>query len=145
MNTIDFRLRTVWGRESGVQAMTPRFQLLIARRGSLLNEHYDWVTFDEAQYERFKADTMADRRVVECVYDPDWITIEYPQGSDGHYDWEQPMPRRGGWRFERIREDKNLPNDERTVSSVELSAKDGVTQGELLHELGPMISPKPRA
>tara|TARA_B100000524_G_scaffold61636_1_gene28491 strand:- start:1811 stop:3022 length:1212 start_codon:yes stop_codon:yes gene_type:complete len=145
MNTIDFRLRTVWGRESGVQAMTPRFQLLIARRGSLLSEHYDWVTFDEAQYERFKADTMADRRVVECVYDPDWITIEYPQGSDGHYDWEQPMPRRGGWRFERIREDKNLPNDERTVSSVELSAKDGVTQGELLHELGPMISPKPRA
>ena len=49
--------------------------------------------------------------------------------------WDHPVPRRGGWRFERLREDKTLPNDIRTVKSVEKSAMDGVTQAELLTSL----------
>eukprot|EP00965_Chrysotila_dentata_P091674 3026377-Pleurochrysis_carterae.AAC.4 len=46
--------------------------------------------------------------------------------------WDNPIPRTGGWKCERIREDKNLPNDQRVVASVEQSARDGVKQAELM-------------
>ena len=40
--------------------------------------------------------------------------------------------RKGGWKYERFREDKELPNDIRTVHSVEKSAQDAVEMDELL-------------
>ena len=44
--------------------------------------------------------------------------------------------RLGGWKYERVREDKKLPNDMRSVESIKQSVRDGVTQPELLERLG---------
>ena len=52
---------------------------------------------------RFSRDTAADTRIIECVYDPEWVVTEYRDGDDT---WDVSRERRGGWKFERIREDK---------------------------------------
>ena len=59
-------------------------------------------------------------------------SLAYP---DDDPTWDSPIPRKGGWKCERIREDKNLPNDKRVVESVEQSARDGVTHAELMGKL----------
>jgi len=133
MNSIDFQLRAVWRKESSTGTFEPRFQIYIAHRGSLLSEAYSWITFTEEQQKRFANDAQSDRRIVECVYDPNWEVIEYDDDGDT---WDYPRAKMGGWRFERIRADKTLPNDQRTVFSVEQSAVDGVKQEELLETLG---------
>lgn len=46
------------------------------------------------------------------MYDPEWTTIEYDVDAKT---WDNSVERKGGWKFERIREDKNLPNDINTV------------------------------
>jgi hypothetical protein len=52
--------------------------------------------------------------------------------ADNDDTWDYPKVRKGGWKYERMREDKELPNDIRTVQSVEKSAQDGVQMDELL-------------
>lgn len=52
--------------------------------------------------------------------------------TDNDDTWDYPKLRKGGWKYERMREDKELPNDIRTVQSVEKSAQDGVQMDELL-------------
>jgi len=133
MNSVDFQVRTVWRNETGSPGPQPRFQIFIAQSGMLQSEPYDWITFSPKMQERFENDALADRRVIECVYDPEWETLTYPDDDD--VTWDNPVPRRGGWKYERMREDKTLPNDVKTVKSVEQSAKDGVTQEELLSRL----------
>jgi hypothetical protein len=72
------------------------------------------------------------------VYDPTWPHVWYepddakPEGKT----WDHGKQITGGWKFERIREDKKLPNDISTVKSVEVSVRDGITQPELLGALG---------
>lgn len=126
MNSIDFKLSRQWrGQEC-------RFRLNSAHKGSLMG--YDWITFSDEDYERFSNDMHADSRVVECVYDPNWVTYTYPS-KEGDQNWDNPVLRKGGWKFERIREDKKLPNDFSVVKSIEISVRDGVTGPQLLQSL----------
>ena len=134
MNSIDFRLQTRWRREAGKSAQQPRFVLLVATQTAL--EPYAWITFSERDFARFVADPKRDSRIIECVYDPSWQTIEYDPDDIREKTWDYPRVRLGGWKFERVREDKLLPNDIRTVKSILGSVQDGVTQPELLHRLG---------
>jgi hypothetical protein len=97
---------------------------------------YDWITFSDEDHTRFVRDSKADTRIIECVWDPNWTTIEYDPIDEREPSWDHPAARLGGWRFERIREDKKHPNDIRTVKSVEVSVRDGVTAVELLGQLG---------
>ncbi len=126
MNSIDFQLQTVWRRGE------PRFRLLMAQNGMLYDDPMDWITFSAEQQARFAKDRLAEQRVVECVWDPQWVTEAYDSDGDN---WDAPTMRVGGWRFERVREDKNLPNDIKTVLSVQRSARDGVRKEELLNAI----------
>jgi mRNA guanylyltransferase len=126
MNSVDFRLAAVWRREEG-QGLTPRFQLLVSDGGALA--FYAWIAFSPQDYQRFRYDPKCDERIVECVRDPNWVTIEY----DLTYPtWNRQRRSEGGWRFLRVREDKNEPNRLTTVQSVVRSIKDGVTKEEIL-------------
>ncbi|KAL1515643.1 hypothetical protein AB1Y20_002261 [Prymnesium parvum] len=127
MNSIDFKLCSEWRTESGYPS--PRFKIHVADRSSLME--YDWITLNDEDYRRFSRDPGADTRIIECVYDPEWVTKEYADGPT----WDVYRERKGGWKFERIREDKKLPNDIRTVESIKQSVADGVSGQELLETL----------
>lgn len=134
MNSVDFRLQTKWRREGDKPEPQPRFFLGVADRGTIVP--FCWITFSDKDFERFSCDPAADTRIIECVYDPTWHVVEYNTNDYEEKTWDNPEERQGGWRFERIREDKNLPNDARTVTSIQQSVKDGVTAPELLYSLG---------
>ena len=94
------------------------------------------------------------------MYDPKHETIMYDPDQEAEPTWDFPRVRLGGWKYERVREDKKLPNDIKTVESIkvsvrenvaltltpttdpsanltyQVSVRDGVTQSELLHRLG---------
>jgi len=126
MNSVDFRLAAVWRPEEG-QGLTPRFQLLVSDGGTLA--FYAWIAFSPADYQRFRYDPKCDERIVECVRDPNWVTIEY----DLTYPtWNRQRRSEGGWRFLRVREDKNEPNQLWTVQSVVRSIDDAVAKQEIL-------------
>lgn len=133
MNSVDFKLQTKWRREEGVPRPTARFFLCCATQGII--EPFCWITFSEADYARFSSDPLSDSRIIECVFDPAWHTVEYNPNDNEEQTWDHPRRTPGGWRYERIREDKLLPNDKNTVSSILSSVRDGVTATELLQRL----------
>ncbi len=137
MNSIDFKLCRRWRTQSGKTGLVPRFMLLVAQQTMTID--YDWITFSEEEHERFASDRLADTRIVECVFDPSWPTERFYPGEKPEDDrtWDHPVKMVGGWRFERVREDKKLPNDISTVRSIEVSVRDGVSGAELLHGLRP--------
>ena len=100
---------------------------------------YDWISFSEELHAKFSTDSRADERIIECVYDPSHETTIYDPDDNLESTWDHPKVRRdppGGWKYERMREDKNMPNDMRSVESIKQSVADGVTQSELLEQLG---------
>ena len=133
MNSVDFKLMCKWRREGDNPAPQPRFVLCVA--SSTLIEPYCWITFSDEDYERFSKDPLRDTRIVECVYDPTWHVYEYNPDDSQEPTWDNPVLTPGGWRFERIREDKKLPNDKSTVRSIQQSVRDGVSAPELLQTL----------
>jgi mRNA guanylyltransferase len=133
MNSIDFRISTKWRTEQGKSGPQPRFILMVADRATLVG--YDWITFSPEQQQRFANDTRADERIIECVYDPKHVTVCYEPEDEAEPTWDNPRERLGGWKYERVREDKRIPNDIRTVESIKQSVADGVTQNELLQRL----------
>ena len=139
MNSVDFRLMRKWRMEEGKSEPQPRFVLCVAKQTSI--EPFCWITLTEEEHERFAKDPKADTRIVECVFDPTWRTIEYNPDDHAEKTWNNPRHVPGGWRFERIREDKKLPNDFSTVQSIQVSVRDGVTAPELLHALGVRTTP----
>ena len=139
MNSIDFQLATEWRGEVGEPNPTPRFKLRIASNGVLQQEPFGWITFPPNgpySHDRFAADADADRRIVECVWDAELDCFEYAEGDPT---WDNPIICRGGWRCERVREDKDLPNDKRVVQSVQQSAQDGVTKEQLMGRLSQLV------
>ena len=131
---------------------------MVADKTTLID--YDWITFSDELHAKFAADSRADERIIECVYDPKHETIMYDPDQEAEPTWDFPRVRLGGWKYERVREDKKLPNDIKTVESIkvsvrenvaltltpttdpsanltyQVSVRDGVTQPELLHRLG---------
>ena len=134
MNSVDFKLMTKWRREGDNPRPQPRFVLCVASQG--IPEPYCWITFNDADLERFSKDPLRDTRILECVFDPTWHVDEFDPDDSLDPTWDHPTRRQGGWRFERIREDKNLPNDKGVVNSIKNSVRDGVTAPELLYTLG---------
>ena len=134
MNSIDFRLCTKWRMEAGRSGPQPRFQIMVADKATLVG--YDWITFSDEMHAHFAADAGADARIIECVFDAAHETITYNPDDDAETTWDYPKARQGGWKYERMREDKKLPNDMRSVESIKQSVRDGVTQPELLERLG---------
>lgn len=137
MNSVDFAYDENWKPESNDDPrLTPRFMLQLAKDGVL--KRFKWIHLDDADrfvIERARRTLQGRRRdahtIIECVWDPDKQVELYdpaaPTWQDAHYATET-----GGWRFERVRADKSMPNAESTVNSVIASIEDGVTKEELL-------------
>lgn len=125
MNSVDFRLAAQWRQEG--QRPTQRFQLMYTHRGVLVP--FGWIVFSPEDLQRFQNDREADNRIVECVYDPNWTTRFY---NSDNPTWDDYRDVRGGWRFLRVREDKNRPNERSVVDSVLQSIRDAVTKEQLL-------------
>ncbi|KAL1925302.1 uncharacterized protein VTP21DRAFT_185 [Calcarisporiella thermophila] len=116
-NTVDFKICIRWSRDR-----KPIFTLHSANRG--VHQFYDFFTPDPELAENWRT-SSPDGRIGEFLYDPEWPT----------YVWNDPDSpphiRKGGWRFTRYRDDKNLANDERVVKKILRSIADGVTREEL--------------
>jgi len=75
MNSIDFRIKTVWRSERDKPGPQPRFQIMVADKATLID--YDWISFSDELHAKFAADSRADERIIECVYDANHETIMY--------------------------------------------------------------------
>ncbi|KAK6588005.1 mRNA capping enzyme alpha subunit [Cryptosporidium xiaoi] len=71
-------------------------------------------------------------QIIECYYDENAVYSKPRKANDGTILWNQPpITMHGGWIVERVRTDKNSPNDIRTVNKVFESIRDGI-DSELL-------------
>lgn len=135
MNTVDFRLIIEWRQRQ------PRYQIQMAR--GAMNVFAGWLDPPEPDPEVDDEETLEKKRrqcrdlqtlngkIIECSFDHDWHTTTYEPGRD----WSNGMRYKGGWRYERPREDKNTPNDEGVVHKVMKSIKDNVSEEELVNAL----------
>ena len=128
MNTVDFKLRTEWRPEKGKSALQPRFQLLMGNHPGQ-SKHYGWIYFPDELRDRFANDRTADARIIECVWDKDYVTEAFELDAET---WDEPNITRGGWRFERLRPDKTEPNFVTTVENVWRTILEDVTKDDLL-------------
>jgi hypothetical protein len=133
-NSVDFALMACVSRET--PGLQHTFGIAHQRRGTI--RKYNRITLDaatKAMVDRGElvtvrdGDTSANGAVIECVWDLAWKTVV----SDGNGGAKE-LP--GGWRFERTRVDKKLPNAEKTVQRVKESIADNITIEELQDRLG---------
>ena len=68
--------------------------------------------------------------VIECVWDKAWRTVVPTKDPDN------PRVAQGGWRFERTRSDKRMPNAKKTVVLVKETIEDNISVEELSRRLG---------
>nr|CCA16912.1 conserved hypothetical protein [Albugo laibachii Nc14] len=134
------------------QLMTADFQLGVEWRGRpptagyklMLHDKrtpvfYDWITFSQEVNDYFRQDKKASARIIQCVYDSEWMTFvpspesktwdigdpEYNETSQGQ-GW-----RKGGWRFIRIVSDRNAPLERSLVTFVEQAFLEAIQMEEL--------------
>ncbi|GAB9465904.1 hypothetical protein Gpo141_00003291 [Globisporangium polare] len=117
----DFQLGVEWrGRPP-----KPGFKLVIHDKRTQV--FHDWLTFTPEEFETFRQDKKASSRIVECVYDPEWLTF-VPSHDKSTWDIGSPEFnstergqgwRKGGWRYARSRPDKAMPLERAYLSMVE--------------------------
>ncbi|KAI9289283.1 hypothetical protein BC943DRAFT_333658 [Umbelopsis sp. AD052] len=118
MNTVDFRIAVKWSKEH-----KPIYSLEVVAQGK------NYKPYDHLQLETETAlewkKSVPDGKIGEFRYDPEWnVTIVEPGYA--------PTKRKGGWRFVKFRDDKELANDEQVVKKILKSIQDGVTKEQLL-------------
>jgi hypothetical protein len=90
-------------------------------------------------FEAFRQDKKASSRIVECVYDPEWLTYipshdksTWDVGSaefnatDRGVGW-----RKGGWRFIRCRPDRGMPLERTFLAMVEKAIGEDIKLEEI--------------
>ncbi len=134
MNSIDFAFNdSLWLPESSERGPTPRFIIMIAQHGVLKEEA--WLELTSEEHARLNRERKGVKRnadvIIECVWDPTKPVRLYDRTQRT---WEAAYKETviGGWSFERVRADKDKPNEESTVKSVKDSIKDNVTKEELV-------------
>lgn len=75
-------------------------------------------------------------QILECYYDENAIYSKPVKSEDGNILWDKPLTTvQGGWIVERIRLDKNSPNDINTVNRVFESIRDGINSEVLINTI----------
>ncbi|RKO94015.1 hypothetical protein BDK51DRAFT_25725 [Blyttiomyces helicus] len=123
-NTVDFKIKLVLDKDRKrhyhltVLAPPPPGGTTAAN----LHAHvfYDHFSPDADLAERWR-NSSPDGRVGEFIYDPQKVTVVIENGYAAH-------EKNGGWNFLSFRDDKDCGNDEKTVASILLVLKDGVTK-----------------
>lgn len=95
MNSIDFKLMTKWRREGDKKTAQPRFVLCCSSNG--MPEPYGWITFSDEDFARFSEDPKKDSRILECVYDPNWQTVEYNPDDMRERTWSAISGSKSDW------------------------------------------------
>ncbi|KAL6059054.1 hypothetical protein QOT17_014463 [Balamuthia mandrillaris] len=124
INSVDFELKVEYrSRQRG-------YSLLAAER--LAKRFYAWITFTPEQKQMFDNDKQASGKIVECVWDPSWKTWIPAARAET---WDEGEWQAGGWRFLRIRDDKDLASDVSVIERIQRSRADNLESGELLSVL----------
>ncbi|EEA06259.1 mRNA capping enzyme, putative [Cryptosporidium muris RN66] len=75
-------------------------------------------------------------QILECFYDPNVVYYKPTKTHNGAIAWGEPLIAvQGGWVVERIRTDKNTPNDINTVNRVFESIRDGISSDVLINTI----------
>ncbi|KAG2186233.1 hypothetical protein INT43_002671 [Umbelopsis isabellina] len=122
LNTVDFRIAVKWSKEH-----KPIYSLEVVMQGKNF-KFYDHLQLEQETaldyLTRWKKN-VPDGLIGEFRYDPQWnVTIVEPGYA--------PTVRKGGWRFVKFRDDKELANDEQVVKKILKSIQDGITKEQLL-------------
>ncbi|KAI9022935.1 mRNA capping enzyme, catalytic domain-containing protein [Phycomyces nitens] len=118
LTTVDFRISARWSKEH-----KPMYGLEVLSHG-VTYKFYDHFQPEPTLAAEWK-NSLPDGRIAEFRYDSNWEVTIVEQGY-------APIPRKGGWRFVRFRDDKETANDENVVKKILSSIQDGVTQKQLL-------------
>jgi hypothetical protein len=120
LNTVDF---VIYSLQDIV------YTIYTFKRGQLF--FYDYFTPDEELKKHLEKHPISKEKytIIECRFDPDWDTLVL---KDENISRDNVTKRKGGWRFVRVRTDKNTPNDLGVVNKIIDSIKDDVKQEELV-------------
>ncbi|TDH67534.1 hypothetical protein CCR75_000049 [Bremia lactucae] len=133
MLSADFQLGVEWrGRPP-----KPGFKLMIHDKRTPI--YHDWITFTPDEFEAFRQDKKASSRIIECVYDPEWLTF-IP--SHDKSTWEAGNPdfnatelglgwRKGGWKFVQCRSDRDMPLESVCLATIEKAIGEDIKLDEI--------------
>ncbi|KAI9913589.1 hypothetical protein PsorP6_005313 [Peronosclerospora sorghi] len=155
----DFQLSVEWrGRPP-----KPGFKLMIHDKRTQVFQ--DWITFtpgkafscmwlcpQDDDFEAFRQDKKASSRIVECVYDPEWLTF-IPSHDKNSWDTgntEYNATERGvgwrkgkkngrassfvvsrGWKFVRCRPDRSMPLERTFLTTIEKAVLEDIKLDEI--------------
>lgn len=161
LNTIDFAARILvlseedrFKRDEAIRAINPDdvpkdncyVKLCVAQFGHIVEKGNNWAIPSGEFYEHcinnFK-EKQEQYKIWECMYDLNANTYkpminveESRQKNECVYDWSNMVQvPGGGWKVERIRTDRNIPNDEKVVDKVFKSIQDGLTYDKLIERI----------
>lgn len=136
LNTADFA--TMFYAESESHDSRVFLELLVGIRGVRASVNCFCVPRGEI-YEHLLDEFRVYRnsgQIVECYYDENAIYSKPSKSEEGDILWDKPLITvQGGWVIERIRTDKNSPNDINTVNRVFESIRDGINSDVLINTI----------
>ncbi|CEG43064.1 mrna capping enzyme [Plasmopara halstedii] len=129
----DFQLGVEWrGRPP-----KPGFKLMIHDKRTQI--FHDWITFTADDFEAFRQDKKASSRILECVYDPDWLTYipshdksTWEIGNAEFNATERGLGwRKGGWKYVRSRPDRSMPYERIFLAIIEKAINEDIKLDEI--------------
>ncbi|KAG2781083.1 hypothetical protein PC129_g20823 [Phytophthora cactorum] len=129
----DFQLGVEWrGRPP-----KPGFKLVVHDKRTQV--FHDWITFAPDDFETFRQDKKASSRIVECVYDPEWLTYipshdksTWDSGSTEFNATDRGVGwRKGGWKFIRCRPDRSMPLERSFLAMIEKAIGEDIKLDEI--------------
>ncbi|KAK9172062.1 mRNA capping enzyme catalytic domain protein [Cryptosporidium meleagridis] len=109
----------------GIRGVRASVNCFCVPKGSVYNQLVD-------QFKLYRTSGQ----ILECYYDENAIYTKPTKTEDGNILWNKPFTTvQGGWIVERIRSDKNSPNDINTVNRVFESIRDGINSEVLINTI----------
>lgn len=127
LNSVDFELSQHWLLDDFGKTEYRYSKLYSARSGVPFD--YDWIQLTDEEQTFLKHKYKGKNIIIECNLSEERSKVVVPDGAKA---WrELSLGQSPAWRFMRVREDKKLGNDIRTVDRVIESIHSGITQDKL--------------
>ena len=141
LNSVDFELGQHWlVNDSGVNEK--RYCKLYSASGGVPFE-YGWISLTDEEQHFLQEKYRGHNIIIECNLSDETNKMVVPPGAAAWRDVSLDAP--PGWKFMRVREDKKLGNDIRTVERVMESINSGITQSTLVDLLCPKAAKRKRS
>ena len=119
LNSVDWGIGSIPARDENGQLQKYYCKLFWGRQGACEAFNSSCIFLDETTQNLLREisrDSGQDIVIGECFWDSNWYDLDPPQPNRP---WsEKSLINGGGWRFMRLRSDKSVPNNFRTVQSV---------------------------